>query len=661
MSKKKKHTEKPKTGLEDFFNNNQSILFAIVIIIYVFWAILLFQLQISIGEDDSAYILAAKKFLQGQSFPTWHGSFYPIFLAFVIKLIGGINLFVFKLLNVILTLTQFIFLYYAFRKRVNSSILILGLLFSASSLPLIIYSSLTYSEPLYMAIQAGMLWAFFSLYDKIKAGLPFKKTVTAWLWLGLSMFLLSITRNIGWAGIITIVLFFLIEKRWREAILGILSMLVFYLPYNLYKISVWHLHQAGFEGQFKAIFLKNPYNPHLGYENFNGFINRFLVNSKQYLSYHLVNILGFSMEHTSTILTVIIYLAFFFTLVVLWRKKRELLFPILYIGIAVAVTFITQQTFWNQERLILIYIPIIVILFASALYESLKNTKYQWITHVFLVLIFLLSFSKTTKYYKNIYKPIKEEILAGNKFAGLTPDWQHFLQVAEYAAKNLPDTVNIACRKPGIAFVNTNGREFLGIYKFPDVHIDTMLAQIKKETTQNNLALFALQLPSNNKQMNKYFAFYPYFQYLRAFINNFSTQKIYALFTPDSSNLDKMKTLATAQQLTYYTDIHGFRSKIVIKNKSDYAVYPDSLMKYFMDRHIDYLILARLRKVPQNKNLGIITTIQRFFNFIELKFPGTFSVVYRAGEMNDEPAFLLKVNYTKHPQLINKITNQKHR
>ena len=658
-TKKKKAKAKKNYNLESFFQNNEQALFISTVIIFLFWAVMLFQLKISLGEDDSAYIMAAKNFLQGKTFPTWHGSFYPIFVALFIKIFGGINLTLLKTINIILDALQLVFLYYAFRRRVRSSLLILSLLFASVNVFLLIYSSLTYSEPLYMAIQAGMLWAFFALYDKIQQNVPFKKTITAWLWLGLAMFLLSITRNIGWAGIITVVLFFLLDKRWREAGLSIIAMLVFYLPYNLYKVSVWHIHKAGFEGQFNAIFMKNPYNPHLGHETFSGFINRFLINSKQYLSYHLINILGFTPPNRgSALLTIIVYIAFFYTLFILWKKKRELLLPILYIGIAVAVTFITQQTFWNQERLILIYVPIIVILLSSAIYEHLKNKKSYILAHIFLLLIIVLSFGRTIKYYKE-YKPLKQSILAGNKFAGLTPDWKHYLQAVQYAAEHLPDSIHIACRKPGIAFINTNGREFTGIYKFPDANIDSVLVRLNMETAIEHRKFFAVEVPQTSNQLSKYYILYPYFTYLRAFINDYSVKKIFAFFTPDSTDTEQMQKIAQKNKLIYYTNIQELNQQIVIKNKSDYAVYPDTLMKFFITRHIDYLILARLRKIPTNKNAGIITTIQRFVNFMELKFPGSFVVVSRFGALNDEPAFLIKMNYQRNKQLIDKIKQQK--
>ncbi len=658
MSRKKKNKKIEKTTLnekiEKFFTEYSTYWFLLSLIIFFILAIKAFQVQVSIGEDDSAYILAAKRFLEGKNFPTWHGSFYPIFLAFFMKIIGGINLMFFKALSLILMGSQLIFLYFAFRRKVPYSILLVSLLFIATNIYILTYSSLTYSEPLYMFFQAAVIWIFMSLYDKIKSGIPHKKLTIDWLLLGLFLFLLSITRNIGWAGIITVILFLAIDKRWKEILLSLGSMAVFYIPYNIYKSTVWNIHQAGFEGQFKAIFLKNPYSPQLGYESFSGFINRFIVNSEQYLSIHLLNMFGFQITRSNIIGTLLVYIAFIFALIVIWKKKKELLFPVFYIGIGVAVTFITQQTFWNQERLILIYLPLIVIIFFSALYEVFKQTKYRNLSLFLLVIITLLSSSKTIKFIK-VYTPVKQRILTQDKYYGLTPDWRHYLQAIEYAGKNIPQDQNIACRKPGIAFLYGGGREFTGIYRFPAVNIDTLVNELKKEAHEKNYKIIGVVIPNTGKGINTYYRLYPYFSHLRSFINSFSKKKIIAVFVSDSLTYEQVKKSAQSLGLEYYPSADDILRDVPPRDKSDYGAYPDSLMKYFIDHNINYLILGRLRKIPNNKNAGIITTVQRFINFIELKYPNTFIPVKTFGAPNNEPAYLLKVNYTQYQKGFNQI------
>ncbi len=632
------------TRLENFTKKNRTILLFIALALFIILGLSLFQVHVSLGEDDSAYILAADKFIKGQTFPTWHGSFYPIFISLFIRLFG-LKLLLLKAINFLLMFGQIIILYFAFKDKVPNYILIGSLFYFSVNAYFLIYASQTYSEALYMLLQAAAFLSFFQLNEKIKQHLPLKKTVWDWLMFGLIMFLLSITRNVGWALLITAIVYFALNKQWKEIGLSFASLLVFYIPYNLYKSIVWHIHKAGFEGQFNAMFLINPYNPAMGKETFAGFINRFLLNSKQYLSKHLFNILGYTnTTHNSTFLAILVYIAFFFTLYMIWTKRKELLFPLIYIGIGIAATFISQQVFWDQERLIMIYVPIIVILFATALHDALIKTNLKWLAFLFLLSIFLTSFFKTKKLAKQ-YKPVLVNVINGNKYYGLTPDWIHYLEAANAAARRLPKNAVIACRKPGIAFVYTNGREFFGIYKFIAANINNTIDQLEKESSVPGKAFFALKYDRNNKGLRKYYAFYPYFKYLRAFINNFSTRSNWALFVPDSSAEKAMITLAQKLNMKYVTSPKQLRKLVVVKTRSDYAAYPDTLLNFFKKHHIQYVIVANLRRDKSNPKKGIITTIHRYINFIVLKYPNTFIEIYRAGRPNNEPAFIFKLNY----------------
>jgi hypothetical protein len=69
--------------------------------------------------------------------------------------------------------------------------------------------------------------------------------------------------------------------------------------------------------------------------------------------------------------------------------------------------------------------------------------------------------------------------LKGDKLYGFSPDWKNYILMTQYAAENIPDSVNIACRKAEIAFVYT-GRVFQPIYKVPSTDPDTLLNNLKK-------------------------------------------------------------------------------------------------------------------------------------------------------------------------------------
>ncbi len=96
--------------LDAFFGRNLHIVFFISLILTIILGIYLFDVKIDEGGDDSDYILSAKKFLEGRSFPTWHGAFYPIFLSLPM-LIFGVNVVVFKVLSLLCIIAHQVFFF----------------------------------------------------------------------------------------------------------------------------------------------------------------------------------------------------------------------------------------------------------------------------------------------------------------------------------------------------------------------------------------------------------------------------------------------------------------------------------------------------------------------------------------------------------------------
>ncbi|HDQ15565.1 MAG TPA: hypothetical protein ENN45_00725, partial [Bacteroidetes bacterium] len=271
--------------------HRKKILFGSLLIATVF-AALLFEMKISTGEDDASYILAAQNFIDNEAFPTWHGSFYPIFLSFFLS-IFGLNLFVFKAVSFVMIIMHIYVIYFAFRMRVPWILLLGTIIYTSVCLEILYFAGQTYSEALYLLLQISTLAAFFLLYDKEKEN-PNKifKHWKEWLVLGFLMFLMTITRNIGWSIVIAAVIYFAVQKKFRQIFATIATLAIFHIPYNIYKYKFWAEKNLGIEGQFERIFWVNPYNKTVGTENFSGFISRFLENSQLYLSKHLPMVLA---------------------------------------------------------------------------------------------------------------------------------------------------------------------------------------------------------------------------------------------------------------------------------------------------------------------------------------------------------------------------------
>jgi hypothetical protein len=92
-------------------------------------------------------------------------------------------------------------------------------------------------------------------------------------------------------------------------------------------------------------------------------------------------------------------------------------------------------------------------------------------------MLFYSSFKNATVKIKENQAILKKN-MAGNMLAGLTPDWQNYIKMTQWAAKNIPENEIIACRKPNIAFIYTK-RRFFGIYKVPqNTDADSLLQNL---------------------------------------------------------------------------------------------------------------------------------------------------------------------------------------
>ncbi len=626
--------------LDDFFKKHRWKFVVFSIIIGSILSALLFDLKLSTGGDDSNYILSAQKFINGENFPTWHGSFYPIFLSFFIR-IFGINILILKILSYIMIIIQLFVIYYAFRKKIPWTVLVLTMIFSSVCLEILYFGGQTYSEALYMLLQISTIAAFYKLYDKQNSNpnISQKKLWKEWITFGFLIFLSAQTRNIGWSLLIASILFFLLDKKKINALFSLISFLIFFIPYNIYKMIFWNIKNAGFEGQFKRMFWINPYNANDGIISFNNLISRTWDNANLYFSKHFLIILGWKeTTSTNTIITLVIILILISSFIIIAQKRKPLLFVTFYTYIAIAITFITQQVMWDQVRLISIFVPLIIIIISTAFWDYFipKNKKHhQFIIILFFLLIIIPTFTKTINIAKKHY-PILKANLQGDDLYGYTTDWQHYLQIAKWTAENIPENEKVACRVPGLAFVYGNGREFEGIYNFKSYNIDNVLDTLERKYKNN----YVFDYTEDKQNINSLF---PFFKYISSIINLYNGTQYIIISMNDSINKEFTPILTNSNIIYYKLD--NLKNITTINKSDNYAVYPDTLLEYLTERNIDFLISANIRKDPTQKTNEFITTIHLYIYFLELKYPGMFNLVWQAGSDNDEPATLFKINY----------------
>jgi hypothetical protein len=629
--------------LDKWMTPRLNLFFYLSLLLTVMFGALLFDIKISTGGDDSSYIEMAHDFIKGKSFPSWHGPLYSIFLS-IPMLLFGVHIIWLKFFSFLFIVAHLVLFYYTFRKHVSPTIFSFTLLIISVSSPLLYFASQTYSEAMFMFLQALIIYLFIYIYLNILSisAVSLKEQLLYWVVLGFFVFITSLTRNIGIVALLAMLLFLLFEKKFGAALMLALSYALFLIPFKIYKSVVWDTGQTKSTGQLSEIFLKNPYNRALGSENFSGMVARFFENARLYLSKHFM--IGIGLHNpTSTdkswFVTIIVVVLFLVALYYAYKNSRVMLFVALMLGGSMAATFIALQQSWDQMRMVIIYIPMLLLLLAWGIQQLARKKGYGFLSlllTVLLAVIFFKSLGYSAEKIKANRKILSKNI-SGNLYYGFTPDWQNFLRMSEWVGKNIPDTAVVASRKPSVSFIYSKGRDFYGMYRFPTQQPELLVGAIQQRTGElsvipNNVISrnWPVELQLSIKQANVAFV-----------AEGNDIYGVYAFKGQAGNNI--IQALHQYNVIPFSTD--SLLNRVRTSTQSCFAVSPDSLINTLRKSQVDYVIIASLRANPNMNTGNIINNIQRYLYFVEQKYPGILQLIHQIGNDAEEPAWLYKINY----------------
>lgn len=507
------------SNLEEKINSGMGKWMLAILIITGLFSIFHFNARVSEGGDDSTYLLAASNY--AKDFTGYYFSFnapgYPMIMSFVVRLFG-MNLLLFKFLSVIFNLLGVYFLFKALRGRISSFILIAVMLIISANAYLQYFASQTYNEAFYFMIQGAFFLAFFSLTDKLSTtDNDLKQTWKQWLTVGALLFLLSFVKNVAIVAVPAVVVYFLFLKEWKNAVIAAASFLAVKIPFEVIKKAVW-----GAAGQYGAqgdiLKLKDPYDKTKGYEDTAGYITRLIDNTSIYLGKRFWEIIGFfskdpvvndKTQGTYAMLGFILFIVLLVAIIIaLVKKQKTLLMVLIYVGAMLATSFVALQTRWDQPRIIVIFVPLILIAFFYVLFElGNKFSAFKNIAFAFVCIVALSSFiSSFKKASANI--PSMKKNLGGDILFGYTPDWIHFLRMSQWCGENLPDTTIVASRKAPMSFIYGKGQEFFPVYRV--LALDTVtkysnpdsILLIMKKNKVTHMLLASIRMDPNRPTAN---------------------------------------------------------------------------------------------------------------------------------------------------------------
>jgi hypothetical protein len=620
-----------------------NLVFYVSLFFTILFGAYLFDVKISTGGDDSHYIEMAHDFINGRSFPTWHGPLYSIFLSLPM-LIFGVKVVWLKLFSFAFIVAHLILFYYTFKKHIPSTVFALVMLIVSVSSSVLYFASQTYSEAMYMFLQSLIVFLFLNIYLGVLSVKEFslKDQALHWLVLGFFVFLASLTRNIGTVALVAMIIVLLLNKKFKESIILALSYIIFLIPFKIYKALVWQSDISKGSRPISEILLKNFYNPSDGYEDLSGMITRFFENARLYLSKHLMIGLGLHDPATtdkSWLVTFLVMLIFVVALYYAFRRSKVMFFVGILLGSCITATFIVLQQQWDQMRMIIIYLPMLLLFLAWGIHQLAFRKGFgflQLLLPLLLVFIFFKTLGQTADKLKANQKVLARNI-RGNMYYGFTPDWQNFLLMSEWVGKNIPDTEMVASRKPSMSFIYSKGRDFYGIYRFPAEEPEKMVNDIKKRTGE------LIVIPNK------------IFDEAMPIIQQLAFKSAVVAYAAEGNDIygvyemrDKNKTIITETLQQYKLSAFSTDSlltRLRTSKKVCFAISPDSLINNLRENRVNYMIVASLRANPNVNTGNIINTIQRYLYFVELKYPGIISLVHQIGSTSEEPAWLYRIDY----------------
>jgi hypothetical protein len=457
-----------------FISRNSQRFLILSGILYLAVSFLTFNLRISEGGDDSAYIIRALQFLQEGRFPRFQGPVYPIVLSGFTALFG-LNTMLLKISSWLFMTLFLFFTWKAFSKKVSAITLAGTILILIINHHFLYFASQTYSEAFFMTLQGGFLLYLFHTIEYQKQN-RIKVEQTALIALFLTG--MYLTRTVAIAAFLSVLIYFVTKKQKRAFVYTTLFFILFILSYYLFLSWIPDQAAAG-NDQLASLLQKHPYDKSQGVETFSGFIIRFWENSKIYLSKQFFILTGFKQAMSLSkppLPAIILYLFFIIGIIRSFKKKNQILFFTgIYIALSLGLTFFALQPLWDQVRLIIPFFPLILIFFLETIIDLTGKSRSKWTQRLPVILIsatIILTGAQTIRQtdFTSIFKNIK-----GEKLYGYTPDWQNYLKMSEYIAKELPDDTYVACRKPNMARLHSGGKKFYGIYTFDTQDPDSLL------------------------------------------------------------------------------------------------------------------------------------------------------------------------------------------
>lgn len=450
MGRDKKNSIKKKsifTIIFQFLEKYSTIIHSLLLLVsFIIIYIFIFDTKLDLNGDNYNYINYASSILEGKGYsspysaeyiPTnWYPPGYSFILATVMLFVGK-NIIGLKILNGLFFFGSILILFLLIKKQTN-----IALAFSVSLL-LLLNTGLLRLSTIIMSEMPFVFFSIFSIYCAIKLDDHSKFWKSKYFYGAiLSATLTFYLRTAGIVLITSLVLHWIINKRWKLAGTSIVAVIFLYLPWMIRNMVY------GIKGRYmEAIMAVNPWRPEEGQINtISSFFSKMMGNlydtTIRGFPETIFTFYKFSEISKSTIIIIGI-LTLLIILFGAWKLKKLKYIVILYILGSIAMFLVWHGG--NGTRYVWPIVPFLFYCFFNGIFMSLSwilkdrgKKSFAFLPYLILILIF---FYKPTIYEMNKMSALK-----------IPQAYENYFEIARKVKDFKKNDIVVACRKPELFY-----------------------------------------------------------------------------------------------------------------------------------------------------------------------------------------------------------------
>ncbi|MEN8248839.1 MAG: phospholipid carrier-dependent glycosyltransferase [Bacteroidota bacterium] len=409
----------------------------------------IFDKKLDLNGDNANYFMLGKALASGEGYvsinnihKTPNNHFppgYPALISAVVS-IAGDSIITIKLFNGLLFLATAIALYFLIKKitQKNSTALLVIFLLLLNS-HLLRYSTMIMTEIPFLFFSTLAVLSF-TMIDFEK---PFWRD--KWIYIALALLIISFyIRTTGIALIGGIILYLLIQKKWKHAIFIAIAIVILALPWQIRS------QKLGGSSYMKQLVMVNPYRPEMGTAGFSDYLNRFGTNVSRYITKEIpsATFSFFKPDYRQPSTASQWFTGILILLLIIYGVWNLPQFKWLILAYLVGTFGILSlwPDVWVGVRFLLPAVPFLLLGIIKGIQNVIekiipgKSVQYLLWLPVLLTLPFLPKL-----------KPLHEQ--AQNK---LTANWANYFTLAKWINDNEDHNVVVSCRKPTMFHLYSN-------------------------------------------------------------------------------------------------------------------------------------------------------------------------------------------------------------